>query len=63
MALIVFAAAWRTTESVHPTALCTPPRQGELTSAFRVRLGFLSMLQGGTGLSVDEIEQLLFSHT
>jgi RNA polymerase sigma factor (TIGR02999 family) len=32
MALIAFAATWRTTESAHPTALCTPPRQCELTS-------------------------------
>jgi RNA polymerase sigma factor (TIGR02999 family) len=27
MALIAFAAAWRTTEPAHPPVLCTPPRQ------------------------------------
>jgi RNA polymerase sigma-70 factor (ECF subfamily) len=32
MGLIDWAATWRTTESAHPTALCTPPRQCELTS-------------------------------
>jgi RNA polymerase sigma factor (TIGR02999 family) len=32
MALITFAAAWRTAESTHPTALCTRSQQCELTS-------------------------------
>jgi RNA polymerase sigma factor (TIGR02999 family) len=32
MGLIALAATWRRTESAHPTALCTPPQQSELTS-------------------------------